>query len=244
MEMSVTSILLLLIFTFGASFVQRVTGFGFGIFIMAILPHILPSYGEATTLSGFLALIGVCITGFRVRKFLVWKKLLPILLTFILVSYAGVRIVAVADGGLLKHILGALLVLASLYFLFVSGKFTLPPSIPVQIGMGTLSGFMGGMFAMQGPPAVIYFLACTEKKDEYIALCSFYFIFGNLFMTIFRGASGFITPTVCKAWLAGLPAVFLGLYVGGLVYKKMPVETMRKCVYVFIGISGAVSLVL
>ena len=37
----------------GASFVQRTTGFG--IFIMTMLPFFLPTYGEATTLSGLLA---------------------------------------------------------------------------------------------------------------------------------------------------------------------------------------------
>ena len=33
----------------GASFVQRTTGFGFGIFIMTMLPFFMPTYGEATT---------------------------------------------------------------------------------------------------------------------------------------------------------------------------------------------------
>ena len=32
--------------TLGASFVQRTTGFGFGIFIMTLLPFLMPSYGE------------------------------------------------------------------------------------------------------------------------------------------------------------------------------------------------------
>ena len=44
----------------GVSFVQRTTGFGFGIFIMTMLPLFLPTYGETTTLSGvFGDLIGV-----------------------------------------------------------------------------------------------------------------------------------------------------------------------------------------
>ena len=40
----------------GASFVQRTTGFGFGIFIMTLLPFLMSSYGEATALSGLLAI--------------------------------------------------------------------------------------------------------------------------------------------------------------------------------------------
>ena len=46
----------LFLLSIGASFVQRTTGFGFGIFIMTMLPSIMPSYGEATTLSGQLAM--------------------------------------------------------------------------------------------------------------------------------------------------------------------------------------------
>ena len=38
-----------------ASFVQRVSGFGFGIFIMMFLPYIMPSYNEAVALSGLLS---------------------------------------------------------------------------------------------------------------------------------------------------------------------------------------------
>lgn len=47
----------LFLLSIGASFVQRTTGFGFGIFIMTMLPSIMPSFGEATTLSGILAMI-------------------------------------------------------------------------------------------------------------------------------------------------------------------------------------------
>ena len=46
----------LFLLSIGASFLQRTTGFGFGIFIMTMLPSIMPSYGEATTLSGILAM--------------------------------------------------------------------------------------------------------------------------------------------------------------------------------------------
>ena len=49
-------ILYIFLLASGASFVQRSTGFGFGIFIMTALPFLMPSYGEATTLSGLLAL--------------------------------------------------------------------------------------------------------------------------------------------------------------------------------------------
>ena len=51
-------VLSIFLLSIGASFIQRTTGFGFGIFIMTMLPFLMPSYGEATTLSGLLAITG------------------------------------------------------------------------------------------------------------------------------------------------------------------------------------------
>ena len=46
-----TTYILIFILTIAASFIQRVSGFGFGIFVMMFFPFILPSYGESITLS-------------------------------------------------------------------------------------------------------------------------------------------------------------------------------------------------
>lgn len=50
------NILYIFLLATGASFIQRTTGFGFGIFIMTALPFLMPPYGEAVTLSGILSL--------------------------------------------------------------------------------------------------------------------------------------------------------------------------------------------
>lgn len=60
----------------GASFVQRTVGFGFGIFIMTALPFLMPSYGEAVTLSGLLSLTSATVVMFRYLKYVTWKRLL------------------------------------------------------------------------------------------------------------------------------------------------------------------------
>ena len=66
----------------GASFIQRTTGFGFGIFIMTMLPFLMPTYGEATTLSGLLAITTSAAIVWRLRNYVTWQRLWPILLTF------------------------------------------------------------------------------------------------------------------------------------------------------------------
>jgi len=236
------SVIILLLIVTAASFTQRVTGFGFGIVVMTVLPYLLPSFGEATALSGLLAIFTSLVPALRVRRFLPWGKLWLILLSFLLVSWMAVRLVTRVDGRLLKHILGGVLVALSLYFMFVSGKIRLRPSVPVQLGMGSLSGLMGGLFAMQGPPAVIYFLGCARGKGEYLALTQWYFLIGNVAMTFFRAGNGLATGVVLKMWCIALPGVFLGLWLGARVYARLDADMLRKVVYAFLAVAGLAAL--
>ena len=80
------NIIYICILAVGASFVQRTIGFGFGIFIMTALPFLMPSYGEAVTLSGLLSLTSAIVAMLKYLKFDTWKRLLPITAAFIVFS--------------------------------------------------------------------------------------------------------------------------------------------------------------
>lgn len=242
--MSLSGAAIIFLVTMCASFIQRVTGFGFGIVFMTVAPFIMPTYAEAVALSSSLAIVNASITGVQFIKHIPWKKLSIILITFLIVSFFSVRFVGKVDGYTMKKVLGALLILVSIYFFFLSGKIRLKPSATTQISLGTISGLMGGIFSMQGPPAVIYFISCTDRKEEYMAMTQWYFIIGNIAMTIFRAGNGMITANVKEGWLAGLAAIFIGISLGALVYKKVPVQKLKKLVYTFIGVSGLAAIVL
>lgn len=233
---------LLFALSFGAAFVQRVSGFGFGIFIMTVLPYLMPSYGEATALSGMLALVTSAIIVYKMKKFIPWHKLLPILITFLVISWFAIQFVSLAGDGLLKKILGIVLIQTSIWFFFFSDKIHIRPTMFMQVSMGTVSGVMGGLFGMQGPPAVLYFLSCAERKEEYMAMAQCYFLVGNLMMTVFRAYHGFVTSTVCISWCYGIAAVLIGTWLGALVFKRIPINILRKIIYAYMGISGIIAL--
>ena len=163
----------------GASFVQRTTGFGFGIFIMTVLPFLMPSYGEATTLSGLLALTTSITIAFRMRKLVSWKRLCPILGAFIIVSAASICFLNRIEGNLMRQILGGTLIITGLYFAFLRNRIRIGTTPAWQIGTGMLSGVMGGFFGMQGPPAVLYFISSEPDKEHYMAMTQMYFAIGN-----------------------------------------------------------------
>lgn len=239
MASTIISIFLLSIL---ASFIQRTTGFGFGIFIMTVLPYLLPSYGEATTLSGLLAMTTSLVVSFRMRRYLNWRHLLPILATFMVVSAAAIFCLKRMDDILLRRILGVVLIITSVWFAFFSERIRLKTNMPTQIGAGTLSGLMGGFFGMQGPPAVLYFISSEHDKNRYMAIAQSYFFFGNLSMLIVRACNGFLTPAVGCGYLYGIGGVAIGMTIGGYVFRHLSNKVFKYVVYAYIGISGVIIL--
>lgn len=236
------SIAYIILLTIGASFVQRTTGFGFGIFIMTSLPLLMPSYGEATALSGLLALTTSATIAFKMRGHICWRRLIPILTTFIIVSAAAICLLARIHDNTLRRILGIVLILTGIWFAFFKDRIRIGTSIPWQAGAGFLSGIMGGFFGMQGPPAVLYFISSEPSKEEYMAMTQTYFLIGNAMMTIVRGANGFVTAHVGKCWVFGLAGVAAGTLLGSWAFRKIPGKVFPYIVYSYICISGVIIL--
>ena len=232
----------LFLLSIGASFVQRTTGFGFGIFIMTMLPSIMPSYGEATTLSGLLAMTTSLIIVVQKYKYISWSRLLPILLTFIIVSICAIFMLKRMEYGVLNILLGIMLILTSIYFTFFSKRIKVKTTMPVQITAGTLSGLMGGFFGMQGPPAVLYFVSSEPDKEHYLAMTQTYFLMGNLMMTMARAYNGFFTSTVSIGYIYGISGVVVGNLIGAWLFKHITGSLLKYIIYAYIGILGGIGV--
>ena len=209
---------------------------------MTLLPFLMPSYGEATTLSGLLAMTTSMFICIRMRKFITWKRLIPILLTFIIISTPTIFLSTRIDNQILNKILGITLILTALYFAFFSGKIRLKTTLPYQVGAGTVSGVMGGFFGMHGPPAVLYFISAEADKMHYMGMIQTYFVITNVMMTIARAYNGFVTPTVGKCYIFCLGAVAIGSTLGSWAFSRIPGNKFPYVVYGYIGISGLIIL--
>ena len=249
--MSFPAAILFLTLAFASSFLQRVTGFGFGILLMAGLPYLAPSYAEATAISGLLAIVNNVFPAVKYRRQTFGKsragrpggyKLLIITPVCLLFAFLAIMFVGASDSRTLKDILGVMLISLSLYFLFINGRISIKPTPAAQAGMGALSGAMGGLFSMQGPAAVIYFLSCSESKEEYIGLTQTYFLISNLAMLLFRAFNGMITPDVLLMGAIGIPAVVAGLHFGAKVFGRINVDSLKKAIYVFLALTGLAAI--
>ncbi len=239
-----TSILYIIILAAGASFIQRTIGFGFGIFIMTALPFLMPSYAEAVTLSGILSLTSATIVMIQYVKFVTWKRLLPMVGAFVIFSTIAIILLDKIEGPTMRRVLGTMLIFLSFYFSFFKDKLQrfIKPTPGWLAGTGSVSGIMGGLFGMHGPPIVLYLIVSEPSKNHYMGMIQTYAVITNITMLAVRAYNGYVTPFVGTTYLYGLIGLAIGVIAGNWAFKRIPGRLFTLIVYAYIGISGAIIL--
>jgi len=227
--------------SFVGAFTQRVSGFGYGIVVMMMFPLVL-SHAEATALSGLVSIFLSGYVAFTLRRHIRWKQILIPALSYIVTSYLCIWFVKGADTALIKKLLGGMLVILSLYFLFFSKKIKIRPTVSGALMAGGLSGIMSGLFAMGGPPMVVYYLSASETNDEYLATIQGYFAVTGVIATVIRLINGMVTAQVWYTLPAALATMLLANYLGKRVYGKLSPDLLKKVVYGFMAFSGILNL--
>ena len=144
----------------------------------------------------------------------------------------------------LKQCLGVVLVLIALYFLFGEGRLgKIFKSKPAQITIACISGVMGGMFAMPGPPLVLYCISSLEDKREYVTTLQAFSVVINLFYTLFRFKAGFYCENTWIWWLVGLLGAWIGSSIGSLFFEIICNRTLKRIVYIIMIVSGIITFI-
>jgi uncharacterized membrane protein YfcA len=156
----------------------------------------------------------------------------------------GVAILTWANPANVRAGIGVLLVLYSLYAL-------LRPAItPVKAGgaaldagVGFLNGVLGGITGLAGILVTIWCGLRGWPKDvqrtvfQPVAVATF--LMGALWI----GGKGAITPETAKLFLAGLPALLAGTWLGLRLFGRLNEAAFRRVVLVLLLASGAILIV-
>ncbi|MBR6538990.1 MAG: sulfite exporter TauE/SafE family protein [Bacteroides sp.] len=232
------------ILTIVASFIQRVSGFGFGIFVMMFFPFFLPSYGESVMLSGLLAGSTALMIAVRNWQYIRWNLMGRVVLFNVAASYMATEYMTSLGNDTMKQCLGVVLILISLYFFFGEGKMgRIFKSKLAQVTVGSVSGVMGGMFAMPGPPLVLYCISAIKDKREYVTTLQAFSVVINLCYTIIRFKAGFYSEDTWLWWLVGLSGAVIGSSVGARCFECISSCTLKYIVYLMMIVSGVMAIV-
>ncbi len=242
MENPILTFLLVAVITLLGSYIQGATGFGFGIFAMIFLPRLLV-YTEANVLSSILSSLSSLFVAALMFRKIHWKNIGFPVLGCLASTYIAVSFIKTQSSETLTLLLGVALFALSMYFFFFSDKIRIRPTWYAGLIAGTVSGLMSGMFAIGGPPVVIYFMQSEEDPEQYMATISTYFVLSGIVSVGMKAAAGFVTVPVWIGLAVGLLGMAAGSYVGKRTRDRIKPKMLKKVVYGFMAISGAVNVV-
>ena len=242
LELNIWLILALIGVGAGAAFIQRVSGFGSGIFSMLLLPYLFGNTVTAAAVSGMWSTATTVFNAIRHRNYIDFKLILPIIIPAMLMVTLSVQWSKSVSSGIMMIILGGVLILLSIYFLLFSQKLRLKASLPGGIAIGTMGGVLSGLFSTGGPPVVLYLSGIISDKHIYFATIQGYFAITDLYGMGTRIFSGIITWQVLLYAAIGWIGSLIGNTLGGLVFNKINGQSLKKIIYIGMIISGMIMI--
>jgi uncharacterized membrane protein YfcA len=143
------------------------------------------------------------------------------------------------DERLIKGGLALLLIGFSVYSLL--GR--LPPELKHDyplwvVGVGFLSGVLGGAYGVNGPPLVIYGAMRRWSPKKFRTTLQGYFLLMGFMVMVMWGAGGMWRPTVMWYCLCTLPVMLLAVWLGRKVSRYFEGPIFFKSVYIMLVLIG------
>jgi uncharacterized membrane protein YfcA len=230
-------LLYLTLIAMGGSFIQSLSGFGYAAFCMALWPIVIP-FKQAIILEIISAFLMVAFISIRFFKKINFRIMIFPLITSIVFSTLGMFTLFHSAETILRRVLGIILVFFALYFMFFNGKIKIKPTPINGLISGAVSGLLGGIFGIGGPPAAVYFLAVIEDKIEYNATLQCYFLIMSVFIFAIHFAYGNINIATLTNSGIIIPGVFAGMVCGFYILKKTSIQTIKNIASLFIAVLG------
>ena len=135
---------------------------------------------------------------------------------------------------------GIVVVLIGAKKLLLPSKKKLP--VPWNYGALLLAGVMQGMFTSGGPFLVLYAADAMEDKREFRATVSTIWTVLNIYMIGSMYKNGMYTSYSFGLAAASIVPVFLAIYIGNRINKKINQAAFLKLVYILLMVSGGLLL--
>jgi uncharacterized protein len=144
----------------------------------------------------------------------------------------GLLLLARADPGMVKALLGSVIILFSAYSLAVTRSRSLANDhVGWLIACGFLSGVLGGAYGMNGPPLAIYGTLRRWPPRTFRATLQAYFLPVSIVGLAGYAALGLWTAAVTRYFVWSLPGVALATLAGGVINQRMQGDRFIKLVY-------------
>lgn len=224
-----------------AGLVQGITGLGSG--IVQMLTYTL--YWPLATAAAVSVCVSVPLNLSMLlihRKDIRWKKVLFPVFPYMLIGSAAISATGLINQTLMKKLFGAFLIALAIYYLFFNRREKKQLSVLQSVVCILASSLCAAFFGIGGPLMTVYFLNKTDSMSEYLGTVSAFFLINNLYSTVYRFLNGILSAEHLPYIGAGCLAVLAGVYAACLIAKRINDNTLKKSVYIMIGLTGILNL--
>jgi uncharacterized membrane protein YfcA len=241
MDLEIPQIGLFLAATFAASLVAGVSGFAFALIAAAVWLHIMTPIETATLIIGY----GMLVQGFgawKLRHATSWSRLWPFLAGGAPGVAIGVVVLRWANPAHMRAAIGVFLAVYAVFNLLRPPLKAVRAGMWTDIGVGLLSGMLGGMTGFAGILIVIWCQMRGWPKDiqrgvfqpasvALLAMCALAF-----------GVTGSVARETVYLFLIGLPVLAAGTWAGFRLYGRLDEDGFRRLVLILL-LASAVPLI-
>ncbi len=224
--------------SFFAGLTQGLTGFGSALVAMPFFVEILPAR-SAVSLSILNGLLITSLLTLRHRRDVRFSNVAPLVIGAIPGIILGIAFLKHANEGLIRKLLGLLLVTYATYSLIAREKIPrLRPNALWGTLAGLLTGLIGASFSAGGPPTIIYVTLTGWSKDEMKATLSAFFLFTGASIALGHALSGITDQDVLLLFLLNAPFVAIGVALGMRAYTRIPRELYLRGILLLLLLMG------
>lgn len=221
-------------------FIQGVTGFGAGVVLMLALPVWL-AVPQAAGVSGAVCVAVTASIAWRYRAHIDPKAIVGPAALYVLASSVSITIEQGLDQNAVKVALGLFLVALAAYSLLVPPERVPKPRGAAAVACIAVSGVCDGMFGIGGPLMVLYYLSRTSDTERYLGTIQGFFFLTLVCATVFRAATGVLSPGLVPLIACGIAGVVVGASAAGRVVNRLDARIVRTLTYAVIGMAGIVT---
>lgn len=228
--------LLIFLILFLSTLVRSTFGFGDAVVAMPLLSMVVGIH-IATPLVALISLTISTIILIQNWHLIHFKSAkLLIFYTFIGIPI-GLFMLKGQFDNVMKLILALVIILFSLYQLAKPKLFRLVNDKWVSI-FGVIAGILGGAYNTEGPIIVIYSTLRQWNPIQLRATLQGYFFPVALMVALAHGLGGLWTQSVLFYYAWSLPLVFMAIFLGGKLHRKIPAKQFDKYIYICLIILG------
>lgn len=151
----------------------------------------------------------------------------------------GITVFLTADISMLKLGIGIIILLLTVLLIL---KLRMDQTKARDYAVGGLSGILTTSIGMPGPPLLLYFSGTDTQKEKLrgttLAFYLFIYSMSLLVQILFAGT----TDTIWISSGYALPLVFLGLFLGQILFKRINQQLFRIFTYVILLFTGVYML--